>query len=84
GDSAAGAFDDAADFERNDVFQRISDLRGIPLRIDCGLDDPFYDSDKRFAALSGAEAHFSAGAHNDAFWSRVFPSQLAWLARHDR
>ncbi|MGN6721765.1 MAG: alpha/beta hydrolase-fold protein, partial [Marmoricola sp.] len=47
GDSAAGAFDDAADFERNDVFQRISDLRGIPLRIDCGLDDPFYDSDKR-------------------------------------
>lgn len=82
GDSAAGAFDDAADFDRNDVFARIADFRGVPLRVDCGLDDPFYQGDKRFAVLSGAEAHFGAGAHDDAFWSRVFPAQLAWLNRH--
>lgn len=84
GDSAAGAFDDAADFVRNDVFGRIRDLRGVPLRLDCGLDDPFYSADKRFASLSGAQAHYAPGAHNDAFWSRVFPAQLEWMAQRIR
>lgn len=81
GDTAPGAFDDAADFDAHNVFTRAGDLRGVPVRIDCGLDDPFYESDRRFAALLGAEGHYGPGAHNDAFWSRVFPAQLAWLTR---
>lgn len=80
GDTAAGAFDDAADFDRNNVFTRVGELRGVPVRIDCGFDDPFYTSDRRFAVLVGAEAHYGPGAHDDAFWSRVFPAQLTWLA----
>lgn len=82
GDSAAGAFDDARDFARNDVFSRVAELRGVPIRIDCGRDDPFLSADRRFAQISGAAMHTSAGAHNDAFWSRVFPAQLAWLAAY--
>jgi S-formylglutathione hydrolase FrmB len=81
GDSAPGAFDNVGDFRRNDVFARMADLRGVPIRIDCGLDDPFSSADKHFAELSGAEVHLSEGAHDDAFWSRVFPDQLAWLAK---
>lgn len=81
GQTAPGAFDSAADFDRFNVFDRIADLRGVPIRIDCGTDDPFYSADQQFARMSGAQAHFSAGTHNDAFWSRVFPDQLAWLRR---
>lgn len=82
GDSAAGAFDDASDFARNDVFTRAAELRGVPLRIDCGVDDPFYSADRRFAQVSGAAMHAGTGAHTDGFWARVFPAQLAWLSTH--
>lgn len=40
-DTAPDVFDDAADFEHNDVFTRTADLDGIPVRIDIGEDDSF-------------------------------------------
>ena len=39
--SAAGAFDDAADFDAHDVFARLGHLRGVALRVDCGDRDGF-------------------------------------------
>ena len=40
-DAAPGAFDDAADYRRHDVFTHRGALAGIPVRVDCGLADPF-------------------------------------------
>lgn len=36
-----GAFDDAADWARNDVMTRLGRLQGLPLRIDCGSSDRY-------------------------------------------
>jgi len=82
GDSAPGAFDDRDDFVRHDVFRLRSRLRGIPVRLDCGLDDPFLHADRAFAAgLPGTTTHFDPGGHSDAFWSAHGGAQMTWLAR---
>ncbi|MCL2781582.1 MAG: alpha/beta hydrolase, partial [Actinomycetia bacterium] len=84
GDTAPGAFDDPADFEANNVFTRQSQLSGIPVRVDCGTDDTFYPNARRYAdSLSPKPAGgFQAGGHNDAYWRRMAPAQLAWIAPH--
>ena len=46
--SQPGTFDDEADFTANDLFDRTTELEGIPLRIDCGTDDPFADEVRGF------------------------------------
>ena len=48
----------------------------------CGTSDPFYAAAKRFSAglTPGAQAIFSAGAHDDAYWRSVAPTQVRFLA----
>jgi pimeloyl-ACP methyl ester carboxylesterase len=80
--AAPGAFDDEADFERHDLFARTDALRRLPVRIDCGDDDPFLSTDRRLAnTLPGAERAFGAGFHEDGFWRSRVPSQLAFFRR---
>ncbi len=76
------AFDDEADFERYGVTDRPEDLRGIPVRIDCGTSDVFLGSAKRFADSLGSRVttSYSPGAHTLAYWSTGVRSQLAWIA----
>ncbi|HEX8973183.1 alpha/beta hydrolase-fold protein [Oryzihumus sp.] len=82
GDSAPGAFDDREDFVRHDVFRLRSRLRGIPVRLDCGLDDPFLRANRAFASgLPGTTTQFDPGGHTDAFWSAHGGPQMTWLAR---
>lgn len=78
------AFDDAADFERYGVTGRPEDLRGIPVRIDCGESDVFLGSAQRFARSlgPGVETHYSTGAHSLEYWSTGVRSQLTWVGRH--
>lgn len=56
--------------------------RGLKLdcRVDCGTGDPFY-RDVR-AVLDGHDVpqHYEPGAHDPAYWTRVLPGQLDWLA----
>jgi enterochelin esterase-like enzyme len=75
------AFDSAADYAANDVFTGVDQLRGLPVRLDCGRQDPFYAADKAFVeALPEPPAGgFSPGGHNDDFWSRVAPAEIDWL-----
>lgn len=82
-DSAPGAFDDEADFEQNTVFGRQASLRGIPVRIDCGLRDPFVAATRDYRAsfprhLAGG---IEPGAHEASYWRRTAPAQLRFLAR---
>jgi enterochelin esterase-like enzyme len=85
-DTAPGAFDDAADFAAQDVMGHQEALRGIPLRLDCGRGDGFQpavevyrDGFPHDQAPSGG---FQRGGHDDAYWRRMAPAQLAFLGEH--
>ena len=79
-----GAFDSAADYERDDVYHHPEWLTGVPVRIDCGKADPFYSTSRDFASrLRPAPAGgFEPGGHDAAYWRRVAPAQLRFLAGH--
>jgi hypothetical protein len=44
------AFDPAADFAAHDVIAGAVRLNGVPVRVDRGSGDPFYDNDRAFVA----------------------------------
>jgi hypothetical protein len=81
GDSAPGAFDDAADFARHTVFGRQHDLAGIAVRVDCGQSDPFYDATRRYVRgfRDRPAGGFQRGGHKTGYWRRMAPAQLAFL-----
>lgn len=75
GETAAGAFDDAADFSRHDLFSSVQNgfRYREPVWIDVGDEDPFFAADHDFAHLvadSGSDVsmHFWSGAHNSEYW----------------
>ena len=83
GESAPGAFDDREDFVRNDVFAARGKLRGIPVRLDCGREDPFIAANRAFAReLPEATVTFDAGAHTEEYWTAHAGAQMAWLRKH--
>jgi dienelactone hydrolase len=83
GDSAPGAFDDTKDFTRNDIFAARASLRGIPVRLDCGTQDPFIAANRALAqALPSATATFTPGAHTEQYWTAQAAPELTWLRSH--
>jgi len=84
GATPAGAFDDAADFGGNDVLAHPEWLDGVPLRVDCGREDPFYAASRSFASrlLERPAGGFGQGAHTAAYWRSVAPAELRFLGRH--
>lgn len=81
GATAQGAFDSAADYAANDVYGHPGWLRGVPLRMDCGLQDPFYAATRSLASrLSPPPAGgFITGGHTKGYWRQVAPAQLAYV-----
>lgn len=81
GAAAPGAFDGAADYEANSVWG-LAGLTGIPVRIDCGDDDPFASATRQFIGQlpTPPAGGFSPGGHNAAFWSSQLSSELSWMA----
>jgi S-formylglutathione hydrolase FrmB len=85
GDSAPGAFDDAADFARNDLIH-LARARGhapwghARLWLDGGTGDPFRVADERFASALGIRMHHWAGAHDGAYWHRHYARYLRFYA----
>jgi S-formylglutathione hydrolase FrmB len=78
GETAPGAFDDARDYERNDVFE----LRPPhPLWIGLGGSDPFREATLAYARRAGVPAHVSPGGHDVAFWDTHMPALLRFLVR---
>lgn len=89
GETAPGAFDDAADFERNDVVEMV---RGNPeafagMRVwnDYGDEDPFRVYDEGFVAAlringAGLSAHSWHGGHDGAYWNRHWGAYLRFYS----
>ncbi len=89
-ETADGAFDDAADFDRNDIIAAAkltpSPYRATRLWIDAGNDDPFLGGDEAFAdALrsSGLDpvVRNSSGGHDSDYWNGNWREYLGFYAR---
>lgn len=53
-ESSPGAFDDAADFARHDVFAQVDDLRQLPVWLACGTSDSFIEPNRALAEIGRA------------------------------
>jgi S-formylglutathione hydrolase FrmB len=83
--SAPGAFDDAADFARNDVIgaARVHGRRAwrnVPLWLDNGSADPFRGADHTLAGALGIHQHIWPGGHDDGYWHAHYGSYLRFYA----
>lgn len=90
GDSAAGAFDDAGDFARNDLITVArgggAPWRGTPLWLDRGKEDPFAPGIGAFeSALRAGGADLSAhrwgGGHDSGYWREHLDEYMRFYAR---
>jgi S-formylglutathione hydrolase FrmB len=84
GETAPGAFDDAADFARHDVIRAA--LRGafgtMPVWLDAGSADPFGPGDRAFdAALPHTRLRTWPGGHDGAYWDAHWRDYLRFYAR---
>lgn len=88
GFSAPGAFDDAEDWQRHNVFAERARFAAIPIRLACGTSDPFMAADRVFVDGFPATASydvsgiFDPGGHDATFWGDHAAGQLSFLARH--
>jgi S-formylglutathione hydrolase FrmB len=85
GATAPGAFDDAADYARNDVFERAAAFRGLPVWIDSGTRDPFREADRAFVAVvrhGGAHVtyHVWPGGHEGSYWHAHIAAYMRFYA----
>lgn len=89
GETAPGAFDDAADFERNDVVRMVQgDPRafgGIRVWNDYGTEDPFRVYDEGFVSALRADgadlsAHSWPGGHEGSYWNKHWAAYLRFYA----
>lgn len=89
GETAPGAFDDAADFERNDVVGTVAADPGAfgRMRIwnDYGKSDPFRGYNEGFVDyLEGGgtdvSAHSWPGGHDSKYWNAHWPAYLRFYA----
>jgi S-formylglutathione hydrolase FrmB len=56
-------------------------LAALPVKVDCGANDPFADATRALAAaLPTAEVAVAKGCHDGVFWQRQAPAQLRFLA----
>ncbi|MGE0068343.1 MAG: alpha/beta hydrolase, partial [Solirubrobacterales bacterium] len=89
GETAPGAFDDGADFERNDV---VGMVRADPnafgeMRVwnDYGSEDPFRGYNEGLvgyleAGSADLSAHTWPGGHEGSYWTRHWPAYLRFYA----
>jgi S-formylglutathione hydrolase FrmB len=88
-ETAPGAFDDAADFDRNDVIGTVREnpdaFAGMPVWNDYGDEDPFRVYDEGFVDYLRADgvdlnAHSWPGGHDNAYWNRHWAAYLRFYA----
>jgi enterochelin esterase-like enzyme len=82
-DTAPDVFDDAADFEQHNVFDRVDELARLPLRIDIGDNDSFTANVEEFVAALPQQPSggVSPGFHDAAYWMRAAPDELVFSGR---
>lgn len=83
-DTAAGAFDDAADFARNNLLAITAADPHVygraHLWLDGGDQDPFHVADEILAAHLGIRMHVWPGGHDYAYWNAHWGSYLRFYA----
>jgi S-formylglutathione hydrolase FrmB len=89
GETAPGAFDDAADFNRNDVVGMVRGnseaFAGMRVWNDYGDEDPFRVYDEGFVGYLRADdadlsAHSGDGGHDSSYWNRHWAAYLRFYA----
>lgn len=82
-DTSPGSFDDEADFRAMTVVGRQRDLTDVPVRVDCGQADPFYDVARENAGgfAEAPAGSFGPGGHDVGYWRAMAPAQLRFLGR---
>jgi S-formylglutathione hydrolase FrmB len=87
GQSASGAFDDAADYARNDVFAaaRRGAFDRLPVWIDGGTADPFRSADAAFVEVLRRRSvqvryHVWPGGHTASYWNAHMSAYLRFYA----
>jgi S-formylglutathione hydrolase FrmB len=89
GETAPGAFEDAEDFERNDVVAKVradpEAFGDIPIWNDFGAEDPFRVYDEGFdealeAGGADLSVHTGPGGHETSYWDRHWPAYLRFYA----
>lgn len=80
-DTAPGAFDDERDFQESTVMGRQASLRGVPVRVDCGLVDPFCATTRTYVDgfAERPSGGFERGGHDVTYWRRQAAPQLRFL-----
>jgi S-formylglutathione hydrolase FrmB len=81
GATAPGAFDDAEDYARNDVFAAVPKLRGLPVWLDNGDRDPFLAADAQLARELHITQHVWPGGHDSAYWNAHIAQYLRFYER---
>jgi S-formylglutathione hydrolase FrmB len=80
GETAAGAFDDAADFARHDVVSSPFPFHG-PVWLDVGASDPFRAADTAFARDHGLRLRVWPGGHEGGYWASHLRAYLRFYAQ---
>jgi S-formylglutathione hydrolase FrmB len=80
GASAPGAFDDAEDYARNDIFAVAGNLRHIPVWLDNGDRDPFLAADAQLARALHVRQHVWPGGHTGSYWHAHMAQYLRFYA----
>jgi enterochelin esterase-like enzyme len=78
GETPSGAFDDAEDFGRHDVFAAARSGKAFgrgPVWLDAGDSDPFLEATRALAGVlrdngKKVELHVSPGGHDRGYWRR--------------
>jgi S-formylglutathione hydrolase FrmB len=85
GDSAPGAFDDAADFARHNIIAWVAvhprPFGTTALWLDGGNADPFHAADETFARELGIRMHVWPGGHAFSYWNAHWADYLGFYAR---
>lgn len=76
------AFDDEADYEANNLNDRIGRLKGLPIHLACGVNDFYIDANQWLEdnLEPTPETLFVKGDHEPDFWRRAAPVQMRFLA----
>lgn len=74
-------FDSVADWEHYGLWGHLDELRGTPVRVDCGSADPFAPMARELLRrIPGAVGEIGSGCHDQGFWRRSAPTALRFLA----
>lgn len=85
GDSAPGAFDDAGDFQQDDLIALAQSQGSSPwgqakLWMDGGNDDPFRTAGEAFSQAAGINMKHWPGGHSAGYWHDHYAEYLGFYA----